>query len=46
MVTKTSTENCNSERCFLDTGCYNHMIGNKSWLKEIDPKKIALFHIH
>jgi len=36
MVTTTSTESCNSESWFLDTGCSNHMTGNKIWLREVD----------
>jgi len=36
MVTTTSTESCNSESWFLDTGCSNHMTGNKTWLREVD----------
>jgi len=37
MVTTTSNESCNSESWFLDTGCSNHMAGNKEWLREVDP---------
>jgi len=37
MVTTTTNESCNSESWFLDTGCSNHMIINKYWLREIDP---------
>ena len=37
MVTTTSNESCNSESWFLDTGCSNHMTGNKTWLREVDP---------
>ena len=37
MVTTTSIESCTSESWFLDTGCSNHMIGNKTWLREVDP---------
>jgi len=36
MVTTTSNESCNSESWFLDTGCSNHMPGNKVWLREVD----------
>jgi len=36
MVTTTSTESCNSESWFLDTGCSNHMTGNKVRLREVD----------
>jgi len=36
MVTTTSIESCNSESWFLDTGCSNHMTGNKVWLREVD----------
>ena len=37
MVTTTSNESCNSESWFLDTGCSNHINGNKTWLREVDP---------
>jgi len=36
MVTTTSNESCNLESCFFDTGCSNHMAGNKFWLREVD----------
>jgi len=36
MVTTTSNESCNSESWFLDTGCSNHMTGNKVWLRDVD----------
>jgi len=39
MVTTTSTESRNSESWFLDTSYSNHMIGNKVWLREVDPGK-------
>jgi len=37
MVATTSTQSCNSESWFLDTGCSNHITGNKVWLREVDP---------
>jgi len=39
MVTTTSTQRCNSESWFLDTGCSSHMTGNKVWLREVEPRR-------
>ncbi|CAJ2675758.1 unnamed protein product [Trifolium pratense] len=36
LMAKTNYEEFENERWFLDSGCSNHMVGNKGWLYEFD----------
>ena len=36
MLVATSDNNPHSEAWYIDTGCSNHMIGQKEWLSDFD----------
>ncbi|GAU37106.1 hypothetical protein TSUD_278930 [Trifolium subterraneum] len=36
LMARTNTEELRNETWFLDSGCSNHMVGNKDWLYEFD----------